>query len=111
ISRISIGHSTTSALFGRSSPPPTPSTEELPTISLLIAAHNESSIIGARIANALSMSYPTSKLEIVIATDGCTDTTVEIVRGFANRGVRLLEYPVRRGKSTVLNDSIPQLRG
>jgi cellulose synthase/poly-beta-1,6-N-acetylglucosamine synthase-like glycosyltransferase len=46
-----------------------------------------------------------------VATDGCSDRTAEIVRGYANRGVRLLEYRQRRGKATVLNDSLAQLRG
>src|SRR5205807_273975 len=48
---------------------------------------------------------------IVVATDGCADQTAALVRRYADRGVRLLEYPRRRGKTTVLNDSIPQLRG
>ncbi|MCI0703409.1 MAG: glycosyltransferase family 2 protein [Planctomycetia bacterium] len=99
------------SVAGRRASPPTPSTSELPTISLLVAAHNEASIIAARIANALAMDYPAEKLEIVVATDGCTDGTADVVRQFANRGVRVLEYPIRRGKATVLNDSIPRLKG
>jgi cellulose synthase/poly-beta-1,6-N-acetylglucosamine synthase-like glycosyltransferase len=96
---------------GRRAAPPDPPAESLPRISLLVAAYNEASIIAARIENALAMDYPADRREIVVATDGCSDATAEVVRGFAGRGVRLLEYAQRRGKSSVLNDSIPQLTG
>src|SRR5262245_52207669 len=99
------------AVAGRRATPSSPESDDLPTLSLLVAAHNESSIIAERIENALAMDYPREKLEIAVATDGCTDSTAEVVRGFADRGVRLLEYPVRRGKANVLNVSIPQLTG
>ncbi|HKB06627.1 MAG TPA: glycosyltransferase family 2 protein, partial [Gemmataceae bacterium] len=98
-------------LFGRRRPIPAPRDEELPGVSLLIAAYNEEAVIDGRIRNALAANYPADRLEIVVATDGCTDRTPTIVRRYADRGVRLLEYPVRRGKATVLNDSVPQLRG
>jgi cellulose synthase/poly-beta-1,6-N-acetylglucosamine synthase-like glycosyltransferase len=99
------------ALFGRLVVPPELPTEELPKLSILIAAHNEGAIIAARIENALALDYPGERLEIAVATDGCSDQTAEVVRRYADRGVRLLEYPVRRGKATVLNASIPQLTG
>ena len=100
-----------SRLFGGHSSPPTPTDEDLPTVSLLIAAHDEEDVIGARIENALELDYPPGKLEIVVGSDGSTDRTAEIVRGYAERGVKLFDYPVRRGKASVLNDSVPRLQG
>jgi cellulose synthase/poly-beta-1,6-N-acetylglucosamine synthase-like glycosyltransferase len=84
---------------------------DLPTVSLLVAAYNEESVIEQRLQNALSLDYPREKLDIVVATDGCSDRTTEIVRRYAGRGVRLLEFPQRRGKATALNSAIPQLQG
>ena len=84
---------------------------DLPTLSLLIAAYNEQSDIGRRIDNALELDYPPHKLEIVIASDGSSDQTNEIVRSYEKHGVRLLAFPHRRGKATVLNESIPKLAG
>jgi cellulose synthase/poly-beta-1,6-N-acetylglucosamine synthase-like glycosyltransferase len=98
-------------LFGRRRPAPEIADADLPFVSLLIAAYNEEAVIDGRIRNALDSDYPADKFEIVIATDGCADQTAAIVRRYTDRGVRLLEYPRRRGKTTVLNDSIPQLRG
>lgn len=88
--------------------------EDLPTVSLLIAALNEESVIRERLENALALDYPADKLEIVIASDGSVDKTAEIVRQYEREHldrVRLLDYPVRRGKATVLNVSMPELTG
>jgi cellulose synthase/poly-beta-1,6-N-acetylglucosamine synthase-like glycosyltransferase len=98
-------------VFGRRAVPAGQANEALPRISLLVSAHNEVAFIAARIENALAMDYPADKLEVVVATDGCTDGTTEVVRRYLGRGVRLIEYPERRGKANVLNDSIPQLTG
>ena len=98
-------------LFGRRRPAPLLRDEDLPGVSLLVAAFNEEAVIDGRIRNALAADYPPGRLEIVVATDGCTDQTAAIVRRYADQGVRLIEYARRRGKATVLNDSIPQLRG
>lgn len=91
---------------------PLPSPEDdLPKVSLLIAAHDESQVIEERIRNALALDYPAHQLEIVVASDGSTDGTNDIVRRFADPRVRLLEFSPRRGKSAVLNGAVPQLRG
>ena len=57
------------------------------------------------------MDYPREKLEIVIASDGSSDGTPEIVRRFAADGVVLLDYRQRRGKAAVLNAAVPDLKG
>src|SRR5215469_5773488 len=85
-----------------------------PSVSLLIAAYNEGTVIADKIRNSLALDYPAEKLEVVVASDGSEDATAEIVRSFeAGSGgrVRLLNYPQNRGKMAVLNDAIPELRG
>lgn len=98
-------------IFGRERVPPEVAEGDLPTLSLLVAAYNEEAEIGRRIENALEMDYPADKLEIVIASDGSTDRTNEIVRSYEEFGVKLLAFEKRRGKATVLNDAIPGLSG
>lgn len=100
-----------SRIVGRAPARPTQADESLPTISLLIAAHNEEADIEARILNALALDYPAGKLEIVIASDGSTDATNDIVRRYADRGVRLIAYSLNQGKATVLDKSVPRLTG
>src|SRR5262245_39560646 len=79
-----------SRLFGRQRQAPPAGDDDLPTLSLLIAAYNEEAVIEQRLRNALSMDYPADKLEIVVTSDGSSDATADIVRGFADRGVRLI---------------------
>ena len=77
----------------------------------MISAHNEEQCIAERVKNALASDYPREKLEIVIASDGSDDRTHEIVRQFADEGVRLVAYDGRRGKAAVLNASVGATRG
>ena len=83
----------------------------LPSVSLLIAAHNEELVIKERILNALALDYPPSKLEIVIASDGSIDKTAAIVAQYSIRGVRLIDNTTRRGKASVLNRAMGELSG
>lgn len=86
-----------------------------PRVSMLIAAYNEAEVIAEKVRNALAVDYPADRLEVVVASDGSTDRTAEIVSSLtqAEGGsrVRLLNYPENRGKLSVLNDSVPQLHG
>src|SRR5689334_21376691 len=73
-----------------------PPSGALPTVSVLIVGHNEEAMIGARIENLLALDYPADALELVVASDGSSDRTVEIVRQYESRGVRLIKLPARR---------------
>jgi cellulose synthase/poly-beta-1,6-N-acetylglucosamine synthase-like glycosyltransferase len=100
------------ACFGRRRAPGTLlDDDELPRVSLLVAAHNEELTISDRVANALTLDYPYDKLEIVVASDGSSDRTAEIVRACGDARVRLLDYPNRRGKASVLNAAFRELTG
>lgn len=95
----------------RMRPRPTVSpTGEMPSVSLLIAARNERSAIGEKLANSLRLDYPADRLEIIVASDGSDDGTNEAVRAFADRGVTLLELG-RVGKAAALNAAADAARG
>jgi cellulose synthase/poly-beta-1,6-N-acetylglucosamine synthase-like glycosyltransferase len=96
--------------FRRAHEFPADSAEYLPSVSLLIAAYNEEAVIEARLLNALAMDYPRDKLKIVVASDGSTDGTPDIVRKYEAQGVRLLNYKMRRGKAAVLNAAFKELK-
>lgn len=97
--------------FGRRGLPRPLGAEELPTVSVIVAAYNEESVIEARIENALALDYPPEKLEIVIASDASSDRTAELVRRAASPQVRLIEFASRGGKASVLNGAVPQTGG
>ena len=88
-----------------------PKRRPLPFVSVVIAAHNEESVIQERLDNLLRLDYPADRLEILIASDGSTDRTCEIVRTCASPQVRLLDFATNRGKTAVLNDAVEQANG
>lgn len=79
--------------------------EYTPSVDLIICAHNEADSIRAKLENALALDYPEDRLTIWVASDGSTDETVEIARGFEDRGVHVLDLP-RGGKVSVLNVAV-----
>jgi cellulose synthase/poly-beta-1,6-N-acetylglucosamine synthase-like glycosyltransferase len=79
---------------------------DLPSVCLIISAFNEEQVIRDKIQNSLSQQYPADKLTILVASDGSTDRTCDIVGEFFDYGVELHHRDGRRGKSAVLNDVI-----
>ena len=81
-----------------------------PSLTLIVAAHNEAADIGAKLENIASLDYPADLLEVIVVSDGCDDGTEEIVRSFTGREVRLLSL-TRVGKAAALNAAIAEARG
>jgi cellulose synthase/poly-beta-1,6-N-acetylglucosamine synthase-like glycosyltransferase len=82
--------------------------EHLPSASLIVAAFDEEAVIAEKVANALALDYPGGQLEVVIASDGSTDRTVELARG---AGADLVLDLPRRGKLATQNAAAEQARG
>jgi cellulose synthase/poly-beta-1,6-N-acetylglucosamine synthase-like glycosyltransferase len=90
------------ALFGRRNEPRAPA-GELPSVSLIIPAHDEEAVIERKVANARALDYPSDRVEVVVASDGSGDRTVELAR---SAGADLvLELP-RGGKVAALNRAV-----
>lgn len=84
--------------------------EKVPHVSVVIAAYNEERSIAERIDNLLASDFPADHLEIIIGSDGSSDSTHEIVKRYAEFGVRLEEMP-RQGKGPTLNAAVIQATG
>jgi len=78
-----------------------------PDVDIVVAAHDEEAVIGRRVENLLVLDYPAERVRIVVASDGSTDGTNEIVREIADRSdrVALLECE-RAGKATAQNAAV-----
>ncbi len=83
---------------------------ELPTVSLLIAAYNEESIIEEKLRNTARLDYPPGRLEILLGLDFPSDATPQRAARAAVPGMRILHFPARRGKLAVLNDLVAESR-
>jgi len=83
-----------------------------PYVTLVVPAYNESRVIEAKIRNAASLDYPPNKLEVLIASDGSSDGTVELASKFSDGSrIRVLAFPQNRGKILVLNDAVREAKG
>jgi cellulose synthase/poly-beta-1,6-N-acetylglucosamine synthase-like glycosyltransferase len=92
------------ALARRRSRPPRRGEHE-PTVTVIIAAHNEESVIARRIENLLELDYPPDRLSIVVTSDASTDRTEEIALQYPE--VRVISNP-RGGKVAAQDRAVRQ---
>jgi cellulose synthase/poly-beta-1,6-N-acetylglucosamine synthase-like glycosyltransferase len=89
-------------------PPPTLAEEELPAVSLIVAAHDEADVIERRVADALALEYPRDRLQVIVAADGSRDETAELAR---RAGADLVLDLPHGGKVAALNAAVREANG
>ena len=82
--------------------------DDLPSVSLIVAAHDEEAVIERRLENLLELDYPDDKLELAVASDASTDATDELVE--REPRVRLIRCP-RGGKVAAQNQAVRETSG
>ena len=78
--------------------------DALPSVAIIVAAHNEETVIERRIADLHALDYPADRLEIVVTSDASTDATEELA---AQAGARVFRN-VRGGKVAAQNNAVRQ---
>jgi cellulose synthase/poly-beta-1,6-N-acetylglucosamine synthase-like glycosyltransferase len=81
-----------------------------PMVSIIIAAYNEAAIISSKLENTLALDYPRASLEIIVASDGSSDGTNELVQRCDASQVRLLTL-TRQGKNSAVNSAVCATHG
>lgn len=81
---------------------------EPPNVSLVVAAFDEADVIEERVANALALDYPRERFELIVASDGSADRTVELARG---AGADLVLDLPRGGKLRTQNAAVERAAG
>ena len=97
---------------------------EYTPITILIAVKNGESFIRKRIDNFLEQDYPKKLMEIIVVSDGSSDSTNDIVNEYIDSltitrsekeaaipNIKLLQYEVSRGKPYALNCGIEEASG
>ena len=90
----------------------TPLDHMLPSISLIMPAHNEADTIQEKIRNLAALDYPDYKLKVILVCDGCTDNTAQLAKEALNEpecshlNLTIVEKPENCGKVAVLNEAI-----
>lgn len=90
--------------------------KELPTVSILIPAHNEEVVIRQTLKAMVQLSYPKHLLEIIVINDNSSDGTGDIVQSFCEQydHVHMIETKppfAGKGKSTALNEGLKASTG
>jgi len=84
--------------------------DELPTVTVVVAAHNEEAVIERRVENLLALDYPRDRIDIVVTSDASTDATEEraeragahVVRNPRGGKVAAQDHAVRESTSDVV---------
>ena len=108
---IYLGYPIVLLILSRFCRKPTEQDNILPEVNLLICAYNEEEVIEQKIKNSFALDYPEEKIKIVVASDGSTDRTNELVRTYDTEQLILMAYPERTGKMGVINATVPKLSG
>jgi cellulose synthase/poly-beta-1,6-N-acetylglucosamine synthase-like glycosyltransferase len=82
-----------------------------PPVTVVIPAYNEERQIAGAIDALLQQDYPRDRSQFLIVSDASSDSTDDIVRSYADRGVELLRMPVRSGKTAIENAACGVIRG
>jgi cellulose synthase/poly-beta-1,6-N-acetylglucosamine synthase-like glycosyltransferase len=86
--------------------PGTASGDNLPGISIVIAARNEAARLPGRIQNLVELDYPADRRQIIVVSDGSTDETAAKV---ARLPIELVSVPAG-GKALALNAGVARAR-
>ena len=83
----------------------------LPRVSVILSAFNEEKYIERKIQNLLQLDYPEELLEIIIGSDGGSDTTDQIISKFKEHQIRFFRFVANQGKPQVINSLVREARG
>jgi hypothetical protein len=78
-------------------------------VTVVLAVHNEAAALPARLRNLLDTDFPADRLSVVVASDGSTDGSDDIVRGWFDDRVRLVRSQPRGGKSVAQNAALREV--
>lgn len=79
--------------------------EELPRVSVLMAAYNEEAVLEEKMATLLNQSYPSESIDIYVGSDNSKDRTNAILTLFQekNENIHFTLFKTRQGKPSIIN--------
>ncbi len=88
-------------LFGRTKEKHIIDDNDLPDVTMFVAAYNEKDFIDAKQQDFSSLDYPKETLHILWVTDGSDDGTYEQLKKYSD--IELYHEPERKGKISAMN--------
>lgn len=106
-----IGYPVLLYLRSRLSPRPVQRSPFFPTVSIVLAVHNEGQALPAKLVNLAQLEYPQDLIEIVVVSDGSTDDTNRILESRLERNLHAIFLETREGKASALNHALQVAKG
>ncbi|MGH7645528.1 MAG: glycosyltransferase, partial [Gemmatimonadales bacterium] len=101
-----LGYPALLALLGGWRGRPVAAAPITPRVSLIVSVHNGELLIEGKLENCLVLNYPTDRLEILVASDGSTDRTNDLVRRVRDPRIRLVAVDRHLGKEAAQRAAI-----
>lgn len=100
-------------LMAKANPPRVEGDADLPTVSILVPAKNESAVLPDVVHSLFHLNYPSTHLDIWIVDDGSTDETPQLLRKLQTQfsGLQVHRRESKGGKSGALNAVFPFTQG
>jgi biofilm PGA synthesis N-glycosyltransferase PgaC len=105
-----FGYAVWLALYVRLRKRPVLQSSITPTVSIVIAARNEEAHLPSKLKNLSFLDYPQNLIQIVIASDGSTDRTADILREHVPQIVPII-LDQSSGKAHALNQAVKHATG
>lgn len=84
--------------------------EYMPTVTILVVAHNEEKVIKDKLENLININYPQELFSIIVTSDFSTDNTNNFVEDFINShndfNIRLHKTIKHGGKTNAQNEAL-----
>lgn len=80
-----------------------------PLLSVILPVYNREAFVADAIQSILDQTY--GDFELIIVDDGSTDSSLEIVKGFPDRRIRILQNEKNSGVSAARNKGIREANG
>jgi cellulose synthase/poly-beta-1,6-N-acetylglucosamine synthase-like glycosyltransferase len=77
--------------------------EYLRKVTIIVTAYNEQACIRAKLDNLIRLDYPPELYDVLVASDGSSDSTESIAASYNPQRVGVLRIEGRRGKTTCQN--------
>jgi biofilm PGA synthesis N-glycosyltransferase PgaC len=81
-----------------------------PSVSIIIAARNEEATLPAKLENLRRLDYPQAQLQVIVASDGSTDRTANILGEQENQVISVI-LDDSKGKANALNEAVKVATG
>ena len=103
-----VGYPAMLWLLARGRSRPAPEAADAPPVSVVVAAYDEEDVIARKVENVLALDYPRERLQLIVASDGSSDATVE--RAKAAGADVVLDLP-RGGKVRAQDQAVERASG